>query len=341
MKNSKYTIHKAKNIVFRLYGKGSAIVLLHSSPNNAAMMHPFASILANHFTVICPDTPGYGLTPDLAMPSPTMTDYAEAFDQFFDSIGLTNMQIYGSATGAQIAIRYGIQYPHKVQQLYLDNCAHFTDEEREAILQHYFPNLSPTEDGTHFTTIWEIASNLFNYFPWCFQTPEYKLNTPAIPKEIIHKVALDYIIAGENYFKAYKAAFEHEKIDYILKLTVPTTIFRWQGSILSSYTDRIFENKLPSQIMEKSIPAPNPERFAAMTKYILDTTKEGNRFEKPMHLTGFKVQKMIQLSESIEVPEIKEDGSHLTTLWKTILSQHSLDDYSLVAKQQLLADLYS
>lgn len=262
---SKNSIH------FKVYGDGPPLVLFHPSPNSSAMMHDLAVQLASSFMVICPDTPGYGSSPKLKIENPTMKDFAEAFKIMFDDLGISKIAIYGSATGSQIGIRYGIEYPDHVDHLFLDNCAHFTDDERVSILKSYFPDLTPRLDGDHLVQIWDMVNSLFQYFPWCFKDDEHKLKTPMPPATILHAIVKDYLKAGVDYDIAYKAAFAHEKVDYIQELKVPTTILRWQGSILKSYTDRLFDYDLPENVKGQKISADRSLRFKEIAECINDT----------------------------------------------------------------------
>ena len=48
-------------------GEGPPLLLLHGNPQTHAMWHRVAPALAERFTVICPDLPGYGFS---AKPAP-------------------------------------------------------------------------------------------------------------------------------------------------------------------------------------------------------------------------------------------------------------------------------
>ena len=51
-------------------------------------------------------------------------------------------------------------------------------------------------------------------------------------------IALNYLRAGPDYDRAYRAAFANEKITQLRPVSVPTYIVRWEGGILKPYTDR-------------------------------------------------------------------------------------------------------
>lgn len=274
------TLHIPQKIYLRIYGTGPVIVLFHPSPNSSKMMHSFATVLAKHYTVICPDTPGYGNSDALPINDPTMEDYVNSFHATFAELGIKQFSIYGSATGGQLAIRYGLKCADQIEHLFLDNCAHFTDEERTEILKHYFPNLTPQSNGSHLLKLWEMVTHLFKYFPWCFQDEAHQLHVPMPPIELLHGIAMDYLRAGPGYDIAYKAAFNHEKVDYIQELNVPTTILRWEGSILKKYTDRIFEYELQPNIEQHFISANRESRFTEISDVIQSKYTLENEYDK-------------------------------------------------------------
>lgn len=307
----------------RVLGSGPAILLFHPSPNSSKMMEPLAMMLSDHYTVICPDTPGYGKSEKLEVTNPSINDYARYFKLLLDHLEIESCALYGSATGAQIAIRFGIEYPESVSHLYLDNCAHFTDEERSSIKENYFPDLSPDVDGTHLSRVWDIVYHLFKYFPWCFKDDDHKLDGPLPSAKVLHGIVLDYLKAGAAYHLAYSAAFDHEKAAYIQKLSVPTTIFRWEGSILKKYTDRIFEYDLPSHIQGIRIPADRALRSTTMTAHM--TEQNGSEH----HYSADEiVQKHQAVSEPLgiendataitELPHPEHSGQYLVEAWDIV-----------------------
>lgn len=311
-----------EGIHIRVYGSGPPLVLIHPSPNSGKMFHGFASQLSKKYLVLCPDTPGYGESTREVSDNPTMTDYAKIFESFFNTIGLDKISIYGSATGAQLAIRYGILYPNKVEHLYLDNCAHFTDEERFRIFEEYFPDFTPKSDGSHITGIWNLVLNLFQYFPWCFQSREYKLSSPMPPVAILNAIALDFLVAGKNYDKAYRAAFEHEKVENIQKLKVPSTILRWHGSILAKYTDRIFNYDLPSNVGFEFISASTAKRYEEMYNIIANHSSKAEEQTLNTSILSPTISKQNETETLIKklgdppFPDIS--GNHLMSAWRTL-----------------------
>ena len=212
--------------------------MLHASPMSSAALLPFIRVAAEYNTVIAPDTPGYGWSDPLVEPAEDLAGYVTALYSFTRRLGLETFGLYGTATGAQIAIEFSKTYGARVDYLILDNAAHFTDEERDNIVSGYFPDLTPDATGSHLTRIWSVARDQCMFFPWHQATPETRLPAGGVNTGVVHQMAMEFLQAGKDYDRAYRAAFANEKMERVRPLTVPVIIMRWQGSILKSYTDR-------------------------------------------------------------------------------------------------------
>ncbi|MDJ0653910.1 MAG: alpha/beta fold hydrolase [Xanthomonadales bacterium] len=234
-----------RRIHFRAAGAGPPLIMLHASPMSSAAMVPLMLALADRATVIAPDTPGYGQSDPLGMPGDDLLPYIDALDRFRSGLGITKAGFYGTATGAQIAIEYAKTCTEHVACLILDNAADFTDDDREAIVHDYFPDLSVEDNGAHLMRLWAVARDLMLFFPWHRREPEHRLAQGAISAAASHAMARCYLEAGPDYDRAYRAAFNNEKKERLLGVTAPTTIMRWEGSILKPYTDRFDEMPWP------------------------------------------------------------------------------------------------
>lgn len=237
------------------------MVLLHPSPLSSTFMEPLLELFSSSARAIAWDAPGYGQSDKLSTQEEGLTPYVEALNQFIDTLGLEKPVIYGSATGAQIAIEYGKSYPGNISGLLLENAAWFYQEERDEILERYFPDIHPQRDGSHLQQTWQMVSQLYNYFPW-FDTSDAALVNPnAVPVELIHQTAVDYLIAGPDYARAYRAAFMNEDPKQLQPLVVPTHIVRWDGSLLKKYVSRLEQAELPDNIQIHPVEASLEARF--------------------------------------------------------------------------------
>ena len=204
------TEQRPQLIHFRSAGTGPALLMLHASPMSSAALLPFIRLAAEFTTVIAPDTPGYGWSDPLREPTGDLTGYVAALHAFIERLGLESFGLYGTATGAQIAIEFSKTYGARVDYLILDNAAHFTNEERESIVSGYFPDLTPDVTGSHLTRIWSVARDQCMFFPWHQTIPETRLPAGGVNVDVVHQMAMEFLQAGEDYDRAYRAAFANE-----------------------------------------------------------------------------------------------------------------------------------
>jgi len=104
-------------------GSGDPILLLHGYPQTHVCWRRVAPILAEQFTVVCPDLRGYG---DSAKPpsDPEHLAYSKrvmAQDQVevMQSLGFNKFGVVGHDGGARVAHRMALDHPEKVIKLAL------------------------------------------------------------------------------------------------------------------------------------------------------------------------------------------------------------------------------
>lgn len=261
-----------QHVFYRIMGQGPFLILLHPSPRNSGMMVPMMHLLAGHFTVVAPDTPGYGYSEANENLPEDISDYLLFIDVIMQEVCRGRARIYGTATGAQLAIAYALQHPEKVLHIYADNAAHFAAEQRAEILANYFIDISPKTDGSHLSILWNHIKDSCLFFPWYDKREVNRFANELPPETIMQGILSDYLLAGKNYSAAYKAAFEHEDIKNVKALKVNTTFFRWLGSPILKYIDQLLSHQLPSNIQIIETPVSISERYAVMKSAMIEST---------------------------------------------------------------------
>lgn len=254
---------------YKKAGSGNVLVLLHPSPRNSNLFLPLMQQLQNNFLVIAPDLPGYGLSEPLKESIKDIYSYVPFLKEFIQSFKSNKVLLYGTATGAQLAIALGIMHPNLCHHIFLDNIAHFTEEERAEILDNYFIDISAKSDGSHLQALWQHVCDSCLYFPWYKKQSANKIadSLPSLP--ILQTLVTDYLQAGTNYAQAYKAAFNNERIEIVTKLTTPTTIFEWQASPLLTYMQRITQTVLSNNFKVVKTESNISERYKTMFQNFL------------------------------------------------------------------------
>jgi pimeloyl-ACP methyl ester carboxylesterase len=267
-----FILVKEIKIHYRKMGSGETIVLLHASPRSGKMLENFGKMISEHFEVIIPDLPGYGYSEPIPKKVETLYDVVPYLKGFFEELNLSNTRIYGTATGAQLGIAFALTYPDEIRNLYLDNPAHFLEDEYQQISGKYFVDLTPKIDGSHLTELWNHVRESMKYFPWYDHSPENQFSAVEPPPSTIAETIKEYLVAGVRYDELYRAAFLHEKVEKIQKLTVPTVIFKWKASILLKYIDRLLTFQLPDNVRVIDTEKDIVERYKKMVEVIIKGT---------------------------------------------------------------------
>jgi pimeloyl-ACP methyl ester carboxylesterase len=258
-------------LFYRSCGNGPLLMLLHPSPQHSGRMEGLISLLSERFQVVAPDTPGYGYSDPFSPAAEHISDYCPFIEALREELGSNTFYLYGTATGAQLAIAYALAYPQRVEQLFLDNAAHFEEDMRKKILQHYFISLLPEKDNSQLIRLREMVEKSCLFFPWFSTDEKHRFSDKLPPAEIIEKMMEDYILAGPDYARAYRAAFLHEKAEHVQQLTIPAIVFRWLGSPLLPYIDQLIQHPLPEQIRVVTTPAEPKARWQVMQQTIFST----------------------------------------------------------------------
>lgn len=226
-------------------------------------------LLGSHFHVIAPDTPGYGQSAALTPAPETIEEYIPFLEKLVAHLEAERIFLYGTATGAQLAIAYASKHPKNVVHLFLDNVAHFEDDFRNQLLQQYFISLEPVADGSHLVRLQQMVERSCLFFPWFSSKETDRIATSLPPAHILQQLFDDYLLAGTDYARAYRAAFMHERAEKVQQLKVPTLIFRWEGSPILHYMDQLLAFSLPDWIRVVPTPAEGLKRRKIMQQEIV------------------------------------------------------------------------
>lgn len=97
-------------------GTGPALLLLHGYPQNHVAWHKVAPLLAQHFSLIIPDLPGYGQSRG---PAPETENYtrrrtAESIALLLEELGHERVLVAGHDRGARVGFRLALDRPELV-----------------------------------------------------------------------------------------------------------------------------------------------------------------------------------------------------------------------------------
>ena len=229
----------ARRVMVRRAGSGPPVLLLHESPRSSAAFVPMIEALAGRFTVIAPDTPGFGGSDTLALHRPQIPDYADALKEVVDALGLERAAVFGRHTGAAIAIEFANLHPERVSGVVLDGCPAFTPEEMEELVASYLPPFRPAWDGSHVAWLWSRVRDQLTFFPWNRQGPASRLAIDMPRPSILNRIATDLLLAGDEYRVAYEAAFRYDGAAAAAAARVPAHYMATETDVLLAHLDRL------------------------------------------------------------------------------------------------------
>jgi pimeloyl-ACP methyl ester carboxylesterase len=210
-------------IHFRRGGSGGArpLVLLHSNPGSSAMLIPLMRLLAAGRPLLAPDTPGLGDSTPLPMAAPEIADFAAATLAALDALGIAEFDLYGTHTGANMAIEIALARPHQTRHVILDAIALYTPELRQDLLAHYAVPFPPDLEGKHLLRAWHFVRDQWVFWPWFRRDARHRRVVGLPDAQFLHEVVVDVLKASTTYHLAYRASFVYAKEDRLPLLRCP------------------------------------------------------------------------------------------------------------------------
>lgn len=249
-----------RQVHYRRGGRGPALLMLHQSPMSSRDLLPVIESWRKDFTVIAPDTPGYGLSDPLGVADLEMADIAEAIVEFVDELGLSQLAVYGFHTGAGIATALAAEIPDRVTAVAANGYYMGSDAERADIEANYLPPFLPRWDGGHLSWAWARLREQTVFFPWYRRTLDARMDMDMPDPERLQNSLVELMRSGDNYRVAYRAAFRYRGEKDLATTQVPTLITAADADPLSACLPAI-TNPATSVSVE-----PGGEREATLEK---------------------------------------------------------------------------
>ena len=112
-------------LFYREAGDGAhpAVLLLHGFPTASHMFRDLIPELADHYHVVAPDLPGFGMTEQPARDkfAYTFENISKVIVRFTEVIGLTKFAIYVFDYGAPIGFRVAMKQPERITAIITQN----------------------------------------------------------------------------------------------------------------------------------------------------------------------------------------------------------------------------
>ena len=222
-------------------GDGPPAVLIHSSPANARLLMKEIERLSNQFTVFAFDTPGFGLSDPLPKPKLDVADLADALAETLAAIGMPACPVFGTHTGAAIALELGSRHPEVTTGMVLDGVPIFTSEECDTFFFDYFRELPLSDLGRQYSEAWTRFRDQSIWFPWTMRKPGQLNPYDLGPPHSTHLWVSMFFEAAEHYAPAYRAAsfYGSRALRAIEVLSVPAIFCAASTDMLHSHLERM------------------------------------------------------------------------------------------------------
>ena len=227
-----------RHVHYRYAGSGPVLILLHQSPQNSRMWLSMIQRFATHYTVIAPDTPGFGHSDPL--PGEQDIDgFARATLALADALGIERFALFGMHTGGLIGMHLGWIAPQRLTALVIDGYALFNDAERARYTGKYLPPFEPSWDGGHLRWLWSRMREQLYFFPWCDPSADCAIALPPYDAAGTHAAAMDILDVGDNYRIGYGAAFAYTQRQRVAELACPAWLVYRTSDVLLPHHQRL------------------------------------------------------------------------------------------------------
>ncbi len=214
-------------------------------PRSSIALLPLIETLSKRFTVYAFDMPGHGCSDPLPLEQPDIEDYSDALARALAALNMPRIPVYGTHTGAALALDLGNRHPDRVSAVLLDGLSLFTDYERDSFLRHYLTPFTPDWEGTHMAWLWSRVRDQYSFFPWHLPGTGARLAFPPPPLEQHQRVVMDILRAGDRYRVAYSASVRYRGGDRLATCQVPIATLAREDDLLFPHLDRL-PNDLPN-----------------------------------------------------------------------------------------------
>ncbi|WP_448586924.1 alpha/beta fold hydrolase [Thermaurantiacus sp.] len=245
-----------RRVHYRCAGNGPPVLLVHQSPRSSAEYVPLMARWAGQFTVIAPDTPGFGDSQPLPLARPECEDYADAVVAFLDALGLSQVAAYGFHSGAIILVTAARRHPARFSALACGGYAVWTEEEKADFSAAYTPDFLPQPFGEHLAWLWGRVQEQGWFFPWYRPGNANRLPTATLDPARTQPIVMECLSAGNSFSLGYGAVLRAKRdVPPPGVPSPPVLISAYDGDPLKAHLARLGEVPANWRIAPVATPA--------------------------------------------------------------------------------------
>lgn len=201
------------------------LVMCHAAPHSSYTLMPLAAHLAAARHVVLIDTAGTGDSAPLPGSELTVADLAAAHWQVIDALGLDEIDLYGSHTGASICTELSIAHGERIRRIVMDGLSVFSGAEVDNLIDHeHAPVFHLDRDGTQLMKAWSMVRDGWLFWPWWDRRSEARRLTDLPSAEYLHGEVIEFLKACTTYHRNYNAGIVYPKRDRLPLIRNPVLI---------------------------------------------------------------------------------------------------------------------
>lgn len=229
-------------IHFRSIDTGSQIplVLIHPSPGSCKQLEPLLRELGGlGRTVLALDTAGNGDSDPLPLSQPEIPDLARAAQEAILKRIEGSFHLYGSHTGASIAMDIALARPDLVASLTIEGMGLYESGLQSEVLERYAREIEPDHEATHLMKVWHFCRDQFVFWPYYNRSAAGRLPNGLPDAGELHDFVVEVLKAMRSYHLSYRAAFRHAKRERLTRLRVPVHCICSPSDMLFEYAKEV------------------------------------------------------------------------------------------------------
>lgn len=220
-------------------GSGEPLVLFHASPGSARMLEPLMARLRTERPLIALDTLGNGDSSAPAVEEPDIGYFASAAREVLDTLGVSHCCLYGTHTGAHIAVELAATEPQLYSAIIIDGMGLYSPNEAADFRSRYVPEIEPADDGSQLWWAWHFVRNGYLFFPWFRTDVAHRTNASLPPADFLHAKVVEVLKALGSFRHSYLAAFRYPKRERLARLSIPALVTTGTQDVLAPYFDEL------------------------------------------------------------------------------------------------------